>query len=146
MYSKNAWEKYSEQEFEQVMKFNEDYKDFISKGKTERKCVELAVKDVYLASGTNTTNYDKGGDRLTANTKIGKVLGVARNAVIPNGVTKAVANSDTTVNAFSYITDCRSEQYATKQDLINANKNLSSFNSYWDTTSGAPVWRTLPVA
>ena len=45
MYSKNAWEKYNEQELESVMKFNEDYKDFISKGKTERKCVELAVKE-----------------------------------------------------------------------------------------------------
>ena len=43
MYSKNAWEKYSEEEFNLVMKFNEDYKDFLSKGKTERKCVELAV-------------------------------------------------------------------------------------------------------
>ena len=44
MYSKNAWEKYSEEELNLVMKFNEDYKDFLSKGKTERKCVELAVE------------------------------------------------------------------------------------------------------
>ena len=44
MYSKNAWEKYSEEEFNLVMKFNEDYKDFLSNGKTERKCVDLAVK------------------------------------------------------------------------------------------------------
>ena len=43
MYSKNAWEKYSNEEFQNVMKFNEDYKDYISKGKTERKCVDLAV-------------------------------------------------------------------------------------------------------
>ncbi len=43
MYSKNAWEKYSEEEFKQVMNFNEGYKEFISKGKTERKCVDLAV-------------------------------------------------------------------------------------------------------
>ena len=44
MYSKNAWEKYNAEEFASVMNFNEDYKDFLSKGKTERKCVDLAVE------------------------------------------------------------------------------------------------------
>ena len=42
MYSKNVWNKY--ESHEEIMKFAEDYKDFISKGKTERLCVEESVK------------------------------------------------------------------------------------------------------
>ena len=34
MYSKNVWNKY--ESHEEIMKFAEDYKAFISKGKTER--------------------------------------------------------------------------------------------------------------
>ena len=42
MYSKNVWNKY--ESHEEIMKFAEDYKAFISKGKTERLCVEESVR------------------------------------------------------------------------------------------------------
>lgn len=42
MYGKNAWNKY--QDKQEVLKFNEEYKDFITKGKTERECVSYAVE------------------------------------------------------------------------------------------------------
>ncbi len=44
MYAKCAWKKYSSSDLENVFKFNEEYKDYITKGKTERKCVDEAVK------------------------------------------------------------------------------------------------------
>ena len=44
MYNKNAWKSYSKEDLEKVMSFAEGYKDFISKGKTERECVNLGVK------------------------------------------------------------------------------------------------------
>lgn len=71
MYSKNAWEKYSEQEFEQVMKFNEDYKDFISKGKTERKCVELAIKEAEANGFKELSTFTslKKGDKVYVTNK-----------------------------------------------------------------------------
>jgi len=43
MYSKNAWEKY-ENKMDELMSFNEEYKHFISVGKTERACVKKSVK------------------------------------------------------------------------------------------------------
>lgn len=43
MYSKNAWNKYEGKKLEELMAFNEEYKDFISKAKTERECVAYAV-------------------------------------------------------------------------------------------------------
>ena len=43
MYRKNAWEKYDEQGLDNVMSFNEGYKDYLSKSKTERLAVTNAV-------------------------------------------------------------------------------------------------------
>ena len=44
MYAKNAWEKYTESKLDELMAFNEEYKNFITQGKTERLCVKEAIK------------------------------------------------------------------------------------------------------
>lgn len=44
MYSKNIWQNATNEKVEAMMKFCEDYKDFITKGKTERICVTEALK------------------------------------------------------------------------------------------------------
>ncbi len=44
MYKENAWNKYDENELKSLFLFNDEYKEFISKGKTERKCVKLALE------------------------------------------------------------------------------------------------------
>lgn len=44
MYSKNAWNKYEGKSLDELMKFNEDYKEFLSNGKTERLCVRNALE------------------------------------------------------------------------------------------------------
>lgn len=43
MYRKLAWEKYSEEDVKKVMDFNEDYKHYITVGKTERACVKESI-------------------------------------------------------------------------------------------------------
>ena len=71
MYNKNAWEKYSDEEFKLVMKFNDDYKDFLSKGKTERKCVELSVKEAEANGFKELSTYSslKKGDKVYVTNK-----------------------------------------------------------------------------
>ena len=101
----------------------------------------LTPADAHIYNGPNYSS-----DRLNTSTTIGQVWGVARNLYNPNNVAQTVKGANASVNVFSYIVDVKSEQYATKQDLINAGKTLTAFNSYWDTTSGAPVWRTIPTA
>ena len=44
MYSKNIWKNANEEKIQAIMDFCEGYKDYISKGKTERLCVDEAVK------------------------------------------------------------------------------------------------------
>ena len=67
MYSKNAWEKYSEEEFNLVMKFNEDYKDFLSNGKTERKWVKIAEENGFKE--LSTFKSLKKGDKVYVTNK-----------------------------------------------------------------------------
>ena len=43
MYRKNAWEKYDEVQLNDVMSFNEGYKDYLSASKTERLAVKNAI-------------------------------------------------------------------------------------------------------
>ena len=44
MYRKNAWEKYSEKEVKEVYKFGNEYKEFISKCKTEREVTNFSIE------------------------------------------------------------------------------------------------------
>ena len=44
MYAKNAWEKYQGEALAELMKFNEEYKEFISVCKTEREAVQFSVE------------------------------------------------------------------------------------------------------
>ncbi|NBK96576.1 MAG: aminopeptidase [Erysipelotrichia bacterium] len=43
MYAKIAWEKYNDEQMKKVMDFNEEYKHYISVGKTERACVKESI-------------------------------------------------------------------------------------------------------
>jgi aspartyl aminopeptidase len=68
MYSKNIWKNISEEKIDQIMQFNEGYKDYISKGKTERLCVE---ESILLAEQHGFVKLDnvkelKAGDKVYA--------------------------------------------------------------------------------
>ena len=45
MEHKNTWTKYNTAQIAEVMDYNEGYKAYISKCKTERECVEAAILD-----------------------------------------------------------------------------------------------------
>ena len=56
MYAKNAWNKYSENK-QDLISFCEDYKKFITKGKTERRCVEEAILEAEKAGFKNIDSF-----------------------------------------------------------------------------------------
>ena len=69
MYSKNVWKKYKNHD--DIMKFNEDYKEFISTSKTERLCVKNAVKLAEENGFVDIKSVDKlvAGDKVYATNK-----------------------------------------------------------------------------
>lgn len=66
MYSKNAWEKYNEEDLKNVFSFNEEYKAFISKAKTERLAVKEAIRLATLKGFKDINDYEtlKPGDKV----------------------------------------------------------------------------------
>ncbi len=66
MYAKNAWEKYTDNQYKDIMAFNEGYKDFITKGKTERACVSEAILLAKKAGFKDIKDFDslKAGDKV----------------------------------------------------------------------------------
>ena len=71
MYAKNAWKKYSKDDLKKVFDFNEAYKDFLTKGKTERRCVDEAVKICEGAGFKPLASYSKlvPGDKVYVTNK-----------------------------------------------------------------------------
>lgn len=66
MYGKLAWEKYNDEQINDIMTFNEGYKNYITKGKTERLCVGETVK-LAMAHGykeLNEVDILKPGDKV----------------------------------------------------------------------------------
>ena len=70
MYAKNAWNKYSENK-QDLISFCEDYKKFITKGNTERRCVEEAILEAEKAGFKNIDSFKslKTGDKVYATNK-----------------------------------------------------------------------------
>ena len=66
MYAKNTWKKYSKKELKECMNFNEDYKKFITVGKTERLCVKEAVRIAEASGFKEFKTYSslKKGDKV----------------------------------------------------------------------------------
>lgn len=66
MYSKNIWKDASQEKINEIMDFCENYKNFISVGKTERICVQEALKLAESKGFKNLQNAKKAnpGDKL----------------------------------------------------------------------------------
>lgn len=67
---KNAWNKYDKEGIEKIFEFNEGYKEFMSKCKTERECVKETIR---LAEEKGYKNLDvviKNGEKLNKGDKV----------------------------------------------------------------------------
>lgn len=67
---KNAWEKYDDNGIKEIFDFNEGYKNFISKCKTERECVKETIKIVEEKGYRNLDDIIKNNETLKSGDKI----------------------------------------------------------------------------
>ena len=70
MYAKNTWEKYKDN-LNEVMEYNEGYKDYISKNKTERACVKDSIRLVEEKGFKPLDSFEtlKPGDKVYVNNR-----------------------------------------------------------------------------
>lgn len=67
---KNAWEKYDDSGIKEIFYFNEGYKNFISKCKTERECVKETIKIVEEKGYRNLDDIIKNNENLKSGDKV----------------------------------------------------------------------------
>ncbi|MBO5711756.1 MAG: aminopeptidase, partial [Acholeplasmatales bacterium] len=97
MYSKNAWSKYQGDKLNDLMKFNKEYMEYISKAKTERECVDLAIEICKSYGFKELSSYSslKPGDKVYTTNKGRNVAAfIIGNDPIENGINLLGAHID----------------------------------------------------
>ncbi|CUQ08840.1 aminopeptidase [Clostridium baratii] len=136
----SAWEKYDEKGIEKIFDFNEGYKEFISKCKTERKCVEESIKIAEAHGFRNLKDVIKldepleAGDKVYAN-NMGKALAlfVIGKESIQDGLKILGAHID-------------SPRLDLKQNPLYEDTDLALLDTHYYGGIKKYQWVTLPLA
>lgn len=138
--SKNAWEKYDEKGIKEIFEFNEGYKEFMSKCKTERECVDESIRiakehgfrDLEDVISSNETL--KPGDKVYAN-NMGKTLAlfVIGNEKMEKGLKILGAHID-------------SPRLDLKQNPLYEDTDLALLDTHYYGGIKKYQWVTLPLA
>nr|MBP3598799.1 aminopeptidase [Eubacterium sp.] len=70
MERKNAWKEYSDKELKELNALNDEYRQFLDEGKTERECVVKAVAMAEAAGYKNLDEIVAAGEQLKAGDKV----------------------------------------------------------------------------
>ena len=136
MYNKNAWKKYNNEAMKDLMKFNEEYKQYISVGKTERACVTESIKLAEDAGFKPLASFDKlqPGDKVYVTNK-GKniALFVVGEKPIEAGLRVLGAHID-------------SPRLDVKQNPLYENKNFALLDTHYYGGIKKYQWVTIPLA
>lgn len=136
----NAWKKYDEKEMSEVFAFSEGYKKFISDCKTERECVDEAIR---MAKGHGYRNLDevirnketlKAGDKVYAN-NMGKTIALFMigEEAMENGMNILGAHVD-------------SPRLDLKQNPLYEDHDLAMLDTHYYGGIKKYQWVTLPLA
>ena len=140
MKTENAWKKYDEKEMSEVFAFSEGYKKFISDCKTERECVDEAIR---MAKGHGYRDLDevirnketlKAGDKVYAN-NMGKTIALFMigEEAMENGMNILGAHVD-------------SPRLDLKQNPLYEDHDLAMLDTHYYGGIKKYQWVTLPLA
>jgi aspartyl aminopeptidase len=138
--NKNAWNKYNDKQVKEVFKFCEGYKDFMSTCKTERECVNEAIKLAKAQGYKDMEEILKGkkklqpGDKVYANNK-GKTIAlfIIGNEPMEKGLKILGAHID-------------SPRLDVKQNPLYEDSELALLDTHYYGGIKKYQWVTLPLA
>ena len=140
MERKIAWEKYSQEEMEKVFAFAENYRQFLSLGKTERECVKLAVAEAKAHGYEDLQDVIASGKALKAGDKVysvcmGKTLAMFQIGEEPleNGMNIVGAHID-------------SPRIDLKQNPLYEDTDMAMFDTHYYGGIKKYQWVALPLA
>ena len=70
MEKKNLWETYSAKQMKELEKLNQEYRDFLDNGKTERECIDRIVNTIEAEGYRELETLTKSGTRLKKGDKV----------------------------------------------------------------------------
>ena len=136
MYGKLAWEKYNDEQINDIMTFNEGYKNYITKGKTERLCVSETVK-LAMAHGykeLNEVDILKPGDKVyVTNMKKNIVLFVIGKKPLEDGMRILGAHID-------------SPRMDLKQNPLYESEGFAMLDTHYYGGVKKYQWVTIPLS
>ena len=137
---KNAWEKYDSKELKKVFEFNEEYKRFMSKCKTERECVKETIRIAELKGYRNLEDIIKNGESLKPGDKVyannmdkAIALFLIGNEPLESGLKILGAHID-------------SPRLDLKQNPLYEDTDLALFDTHYYGGVKKYQWVTLPLA
>ena len=140
MERKIAWEKYSQEEMEKVFAFAENYRQFLSLGKTERECVKLAVAEAKAHGYEDLQDVIASGKTLKTGDKVysvcmGKTLAMFQIGEEPleNGMNIVGAHID-------------SPRLDLKQNPLYEDTDMAMFDTHYYGGIKKYQWVALPLA
>ena len=140
MERKIAWEKYSQEEMEKVFAFAENYRQFLSLGKTERECVKLAVAEAKAHGYEDLQDVIASGKTLKTGDKVysvcmGKTLAMFQIGEEPleNGMNIVGAHND-------------SPRIDLKQNPLYEDTDMAMFDTHYYGGIKKYQWVALPLA
>ena len=136
MYNKFIWNDANEEKVAQIMQFNEGYKAFISKCKTERLCVEEAVRLCEAKGYKNLAEVKeiKAGDRLY-------LVNLNKNIVVFNIGSKKVKEGLRVLGAH-----IDSPRLDVKQNPLYESQNFAMLDTHYYGGIKKYQWVTIPLA
>lgn len=136
MERKNAWTSYDETQLKELKELNEAYKDFLSKGKTERECVSLAVSLAEAAGyvDLNSITELKPGDKVYA-------VGMKKTIVLYQIGTKPMEEGMNILGAH-----IDSPRLDLKQNPLYEDTDLAYLDTHYYGGVKKYQWVTLPLA
>ena len=136
MYNQNAWKKYNNESMKDLMAFNEEYKHYISVGKTERACVDESVRLAKEAGFKPLEAYNelKPGDKVYVTNKGKNVaLFVMGQKPVEAGLRVLGAHID-------------SPRLDVKQNPLYENKGFALLDTHYYGGIKKYQWVTIPLA
>ena len=136
MYAKNIWKNASPEKVEAIMNFNEGYKEYISKGKTERLCVDESIRIAEENGYVNLENAKsaKPGDKLY-------LVNMNKNIVLFNVGQKPVVEGLRVLGAH-----IDSPRLDIKQNPLYERNGFALLDSHYYGGVKKYQWVTVPLA
>lgn len=140
MENKVAWDKYSDRELKKVFAFADDYRDFISKCKTERECVKEIVTLAKAAGYKNLEEIIASNKKLSAGDKV-YAVNKGKAIVLFNIGSESIEKGMNILGAH-----IDSPRIDLKQNPLYEDNGLALFDTHYYGGIKKYQWVTLPLA